>query len=397
MMKWCMGVALTVGCLGVALAARAQEPLPEPLPVGMATVPYPGMGAPQCPPNTAADPVSLSPSIPGAFTDNPPEPDTGVYLNVGAMGLMREHLGHIPIAVIDRVNPSNLKNGHIPITPKFTVPVLDLHDIDPEMAWGPRFTLGYMWDSQAIEVSGFFVGDSVSSKGVDFPGRLFLFFNHTPLGFEGDNGMWIHADRAVETLFTSVGTGEVNYRWWSPEITEFEGIIGIRYADEMEDLKVFTGDDDLTVHDVNGNPDSKRQATYSVREHNKIVAPQLGMEGSLPLLPWLALSYVGKGAWGVNFLETNTALHRGDGLFGRANHRNDMFFAQVYEAGLFMDFSVLERLRIRAGYDMLWFGNIAQAADQIHYNLRPEFQSNFKIEKHSAYYHGPVIEVQLLF
>jgi hypothetical protein len=397
MMKWCMGVALTVGCLGVALPARAQEPPPEPLPVGVATVPSPGMGAPQCPPNTSASPVSLSPSIPGAFTDCPPEPDTGTYFNVGGMALQRERLGHTPVAVIDTTNPSNLKNGHIPFTPKFTTPVLELHDIDPNMAWGARTTLGYMWDSQAVEVSGFFVGDATAATAFNFPGRLFLFFNHPPLGFEGDNGMWTHADRAVETLSTSIGTVEFNYRWWSPEITELEGIIGIRYLDEMEDLQIFTGDDDLTVHDINGNPDAKRQATYAAREHNKILAPQLGLEGSLPLLSWVALSYEGKGAWGVNFLETNTSLRRGDGFWGRASHRNDLFFSQVYEAGLFLDFCVLERLRIRAGYNVMWLGNIAQASDQIHYDLRQRFQTDFKIEKHSAYYTGPVIEVQFLF
>jgi hypothetical protein len=396
-MKWCMGVALTVGCLAVALPGRAQEPLPEPLPVGPASVPLPGGGAPQCPPNIPASEVTLSPSIPGAFTDNPPDNETGVYLNVGAMGLMRERLGHAPVAVIDTVNPTDLKNGHIPFTPKFTFPVLSLHDISPEMAWGPRSTIGYMWDNQAIEVGGFFVGDSASSAGINFPGRLFLFFNHPPLGFEGDNGMWIHADRAVETLFSSFGTGEINYRWWSPGTSEAEGILGIRYADEQEDLHLFTGDDDLTVHDINGNPDPKRQADYRVKTHNKIVAPQLGVEGSIPLLSWVALSYEGKGAWGVDFLETNTLLTRGDGFFGRASHQNDMFFAQMYEAGLFLDFCVLERLRIRAGYDVFWLGNIAQASDQIHYNLRPQFQNDFKIEKHSAYYHGPVVEVQLLF
>jgi hypothetical protein len=399
MMRAWMGVALTVACLGVALPAQAQQPLPEPLPVGASMEPtLGGMPPPaQCNPAGPAAEVTLSASLPGAFTECPPDEECGTYFSIGTQGMIRQRLRHQPTAVIDLLNPTNLKNGLPPAAGRFVQVVQDTHDLSPDMEFGPRVTLGYMWGNQAVEFTGFFIPDNTSATEVARAGRLFLFFTHPPLGFEGDNGMWLHADRNQLTMFNSLGNMEVNYRWWNPAITEAELVLGVRYVDQQEHLSIFTGDDDLTVHDINGNPDLKRQADYSARVHNKVLGPQIGLEGYIGLLRWLALSYEAKVAPSINFAETDVTLRRGDGFWGRAVHHTEYRFSQVYNSGLYLDFLITERLRIRAGYNIFWLANVAEATQQVRFDLRQKAQEMQQIRGDDILYHGPQIEVQFLF
>jgi hypothetical protein len=398
MMRTWMGVALTVAGLGLAVPAWAQAPLPEPLPVGTAMNPSPGaVPAAQCNPAGPASEVVLPASLPGAFTDCPPVGETGVYFHIGTQGMMRQQLRHGPVAIIDLLNPTNLKNGLPPVAARFTQVVQEFSDLEPGMEFGPRVTLGYMWDNQALEFTGFFVPNNTSETVVARQGRLDLFFIHPPLGFEGDNGMWLHADRNVLTMFNSLGNMEANYRWWNPAITEAELIVGVRFIDQQEHLSIFTGDDDLSVHDINGNPDPKRQADYSSRVHNMIVGGQIGLEGHIGILRWLALSYDAKVAPGINFAQTDVTLRRGDGFWGRAAHHSEYLFSQVYDGGIYLDFLITERLRIRAGYNGFWLVNVAEATQQVRFDLRPKAQAQQQIRVDDIFYHGPQIEVQFLF
>jgi hypothetical protein len=337
----------------------------------------------------------LPADIPGAFTDCPPEPETGVYFNIGGLGLLRQRAGEGTITFVNTKNPSTLDTGAKPRIERFLFAVQDYDDIAPQMQWGAEGTLGYQWGGNAIELSGFYIGSNSRASEVDIPGRLFLPFTHPPLGFEGDNGMWLNADRSRITLEQTLGNAEVNYRWWDQAIRSVQGILGVRYTDLEDRFDNFTDDDGLTFHDINLNPDPTRQADYRVVSHNHLVAGQFGFEWNQPVCSWLTFTWTGKAAVGCNFLDIHYTLTRGDGLVGRSASRYTTLLSSEYETGVFFDFWLCERGRLRAGYDLLWLANIAPAVNQVNFDL--ENPTSMKIHQESLLYHGPLIELEFLF
>src|SRR5262249_32375912 len=206
-----------------------------------------------------------------------------------------------------------------------------------QMRWnnGVRATVGYHWDGQALELSGFYLSQNSSAKSYANPGMLDTFFNvggnfaAAPLGFEGDNGLWLQADVIKLRLQTALGNAEANYRCWLGADADFSCLIGVRYLDLYERFSFYTGDDDLTVLGVNGRPDPTKEATYFVTAHNQILAPQLGFEWNRAINCWLAFSMSAKGAWGANFLTVDVNLKRGDGFMGPHGGRSQTLFSHL--------------------------------------------------------------------
>jgi hypothetical protein len=397
MRSWWISGALTVVWLGLAVPLWAQAPVPEPLPLGCPPPARPEFGPlnpQQAPPGPPGD-LGIPASVPGAFMECPPALEEGCYVNIGGMLLKRQKMHHLNIAVIDRANTTNLDTGETPLLARDQIPVQTAADVDPAMAGGVRGTIGYQFGNEAIEFTGYWIPDNSASTDFFFPGRIDQFFTNAPIGFEGDNGLWLQADHVRTTLRSSLANAELNYRWWNSALTGGEAIFGIRYLDQRERLSIFTDDDGLTVLDVNGNPDPTRQATYSIDAHNHILAPQLGLEYHNALCSWLGLTLSAKGAWGVNWVDSRAKLIRGDNFQGFDLTRHDSLFSQVYEGGAFFDIYVFERMRVRAGYNLLWLVDIAEAVREVNFDLAN--QLNGKLQTGSVFYHGPVIELQFLF
>jgi hypothetical protein len=347
--------------------------------------------APQGPPPN----LGLSADIPGAFTQCPPEPQCGTYFYLGGQWLQRQRMGHAPVAVIDLLNTTNLDTGEAPVSGRFVTPALSFSDVHPDMAAGVRATIGYLFNDEAIEVTGFYVPENSASVGAAFAGRLDLFFRNPPVGFEGDNGLWRQADLVRTTLKTDFTNAELNYRTWNNGVTGGEIIFGIRYTGEQEKLSIFTGDDDLVVRDINLNPDPTRQATYSIRTHNRLVAPQVGLEYHLPIRNWLTFSVLGKVAAGVNIYDEEISLKRGDEVVQQNFRKTQTFFSEAGEAGVFLDICPLDRARFRAGYSAFLLTDVGVAEDQINYNLATPGITGVK--RGSVFYHGPQFELEFLF
>jgi len=376
MAKGWMGVALlALGSIVAPAAAQApylpdqgmQGPMADPVPCFNSPLP----SIPTPPPSSQSSANWLPANVLNAWDQRMSPDPPALYMSFGYMALERQRLGHGAAAVLDTAS-GGVDTGNLP--PAGAPEAADFHDVQQRFNHGVRATLGYHWAGQAIELSGFYLSQNSTSKTFANPGNLDSFFNvggdfsRAPLGFEGDNGLWLQADVIRLRLQTALGSAEVNYRCWMGADADLSWLVGIRYLDVYERFGFYTGDDDLTVLDVNGRPDPTRQATYSVTAHNQFVAPQLGLEWNRAINCWLAFSLSAKGAWGANFLTVDTLLKRGDGLVGFHNGRSQTLFSHMYETGFFLDFRLCDRARLRAGYDLMWVVDVAEALGQFDYD-----------------------------
>src|SRR5205823_2923407 len=120
-----------------------------------------------------------------------------------------------------------------------------------------------------------------------------------------------------------------------------------------------------------------------------------GFEGHILPFNWLALTYTAKAMLGANLVEREVFLKRGDGFVGFDTHDNLTRLAHAYEAGVSADILLLESMRLRVGYNVFWLNNIATAVGQIDYNLANTRGTQNVSD--STYYHGPMLELQILF
>ncbi len=395
MMRHWVGAAVIAGCLGLASAARAQSgPPPEPIPV----CPEPGPNYVPGPLSTAtappgpADGLSLPDDGTGAFPCKCPEPEEACYFSVGAQMLQRQHLASGGVLAVQ--DPGNLDTGN---PPPANAPVLQsLSDVTPHFNAGPRATIGYLFNgNQAVEIGGYYIFQSNFTASLQDPGRIDSFFGNPPLGFEGDNGLWLQADRMSTTFSSTLWTMEANYRYTDAAVTGAELIAGVRYLDLDERLSTYTDDDGIQFPLTNGQPDPDRVATYAVRTHNHLIGPQLGFEWDKELTHWLALGASAKGAWGANFVTLDRSLVRGDGYVGFAGSKSETQFSQMYEIDAFVDFHILERLTLRLGYNTMWFLDMANVVDQYDFNLQDT--NNIINRNGSIFFSGPMAELQFLF
>jgi hypothetical protein len=308
------------------------------------------------------------------------------YVEVGTTALRRMTLPHRPLAVLDPVN----EHTGEPAPPGSPL-IEDTSSISPPYDWGVKAAIGYRWDGGAIELTGFYLGEISKSHLIADKGRIDLPFTNAPLGFEGDNGLWLHADLNKITHQSAVGNAELNYRCSPVEGCGLEVLVGVRYLDIQERFQVFTDDLGLTV----SPPDPFRQGTYSLETHNQILAGQLGLDWEHPLFRWLAFGFIGKGAWGNNFLDQNVTLIRGDGFRAAPGHFSKNLFSHIYETGLYLDWFLCDRVRIRTGYNAMWVVNVAQAAEEVDFNV--ENRAGLRNDSSTIFYHGPIFEVHVLF
>jgi hypothetical protein len=414
--KW-IGVALLTGCLGQEPAQAQYLPntvappsMPEPLPCNPQTqVPKPQLRAdltaqslvpgpisPLAAPPAPPEDLSLPANIPGAFqSEECPIPDR-VYLHLGTQGLKRQSLGHEVTAYTDAGTNSRADTGNIALIPNVQ-PAQDLNQISPQMAFGYKATLGYLMESVgcAVELTGFYIPKTDDSVVATNPGRLNTFFTNAPLGFAGNLGIGLQADRVVATQETTLGSAEFNVRTFSKIFAACEPIIGVRYFSLQERFGLMVDDDGLSLPDALGRGDPARVATYSTRVKSNIIVPQVGLEYQGSLFKGVALGVYGKAGAGLGLSDISTTLIRGDQVVGLNGFRNRKNFTQIYETGIVLDVYMLERARVRAGYTALWIVNIPEAVDQFSPNLSlPIGQQD---NAGNILYHGPMLELQFLF
>jgi hypothetical protein len=385
MKKWWIGAALAAMCVGQSALAQGQPGggvLPDPVPVapcppGQGNLdfmpgPMTGSTAPRGPENC----LTLPADIPTAWGKGP-MPEEAAFLHVGAMALTRQRPGSGTVAEINDTTP------------------LTTHNIDPDLALGGRATFGYLYDSSAIELTGFYIPQQETSvPSVNLPGQFGLFFFNTPANFTGPTGAGLltRADTVTLNLRNSLGDAELNYRWWSRSDTGPEGIIGFRYMN-MVDRASITASSAQSGSALGINP-YELQATYLSRANNNLLMAQAGFEWNLRMTCWLMFGVTAKGAVGADYVDVTTRVSNGFGLVG-ANAKSDAWtWSTVYELDAFFDIVQFEKVRLRVGYTALWLVRVAEGFQQVTYDLsaQPVVRS-----EGSIFYHGPMLELMFLF
>jgi hypothetical protein len=403
MVRLRMGVVLIAGCLCLAQAAPAQfgppptgpNTLPEPIPFGSESAP----NLTTAPSNPFAEPQGVPtgvPSLPddgtGAFPCKEIEPERAWYFHIGAQLYQRQGLAGSGglIAVFD---PQNLDTG-LPAAPGGAV-AQKLGDLKPRFDGGVRATFGYLWDNQAVELTGYYITQSNRSTGVSAGGRIDGLFFNAPLGFEGDNGLWLQADRMATTFSSELYSIEANYRYSDAAVHGAELIAGLRYFDLRERLSTTTDDDGIAFPLVHGQPDPTRVATYSVGTRNHFIGPQLGFEYDKSCNQLFTLGFIAKASLGANFVDADRSLVRGDGYQGFNGQRSFTEFSHMYEMNAFVDIHLLERAKLRVGYNTMWFLHMASVSDQ--YDLNLQTTNQFPRQNGNVFFHGPQVEFEFLF
>ena len=426
MTRWWKHVAVLAAWLALGAAAQAQPGYPSP--VGATRIMEPLRYTPEPQPNLVPGPISpamapagppaslnLSANHDGAFQLENYPTETAAYAAIGGMGLKRQGLTHLPIAFKDNQS-RGLDTGTVPIglgtlgNGGFNVfqrnatllpQSLNLNQVDPSSMLGGRLTVGYLFGNEAVELTGFYTPPTSASMTVTDRGRLFVPFgptNKIPLGFEGNNGLWLQADRVKASFTNEVANAELNYRVWSSAVNRTELILGARYFYSRERIDINT-DDEFFFTNIFGAQDPRRQANYAVTTRNNLVAAQFGGEYSAPIpteyLGWIWLTTMFKSAVGPNFIDRNQVLTRGDGRSAFNISHTSVRLSGLSEVSGFVDFHMLERLRFRFGYMAMYGVNFSTAGAQVEYNLTN--QSNRPTDHGSVFWHGPVAEIQFLF
>jgi hypothetical protein len=398
-----MGVTLVGVVLGLPVAARAQylpsgpgpKPMPEPVPCAPNGSTIPGPLNPIMAPPGPPDELSLPANHSSAFQCPEYAEHNPVYVYLGSLAYQRPRPDHGQVVFQDPAL-RGLDTGIRPIRQAdLNNDVQDYDMLVPQMAFGVAATIGYQVGDCALEATGFYVPRSNTHVDTVRQGRLDLNFFNPPLGFEGDNGLWLQADRVRTTLGTTLASGELNLRYIDKAFAGVEPLIGVRYLNVQEDLSIYTGDDDQAFLDINGHPDPTRQATYTIHTNNNIVAGQLGLELQYPVCCWLCLGGFAKGAWGWDLFQKTTTLTRGDGFLGFDERTHHDQFAHVYELGCYLDFYILEQLRLRGGYNVMWVVNVPEAISQVNFDLANP--NTFQKDNGSIFFHGPIVQLQFLF
>jgi hypothetical protein len=411
MSRWYKHGAVLVAWLALSLVAQAQQEIPSPVgaarmvePLGYCPKPQPplipGPVTPEMAPLGPPDSLSLPASHSSAFQCEQYTVESCFYASVGAQGLQRYRLPRLQTAFNEP--GARLDVDVVPGPPSDFTVATDLNNLHPYMHYGPRFTVGYLENNCAVELTGYYLSPQTRGVTVTNPALLLVPFNTpaqgVPLGFEGNNGLWLNADKVRTYYSNQIINAEANYRSWNGAINNVELILGVRYFGLQETVGIFTNDDFFHVN-IFGQSDPKRAATYTATARNNMVNAQFGGEYSAPLphktLGWIWFTGMAKASAGPNFIERSFRLVRGDKFLGFHDTVSNVNFGQLYEAGLYLDLHALERLRFRLGYQALFVVGVSDPGYQVNFDLLhptsrgPGYRSEF--------YHGPTFEMQFLF
>ncbi len=329
--------------------------------------------------------------VANAWDPGCPQPSRLIgYFGAGAIALQRNSLGNGIIATGNSVPGPNPDTGILP--PPNALPAVRFNNAGNDYQWGVQGTIGVQKGPWAFEFTGFYIPEQEEFGAVESPGNIDVFFasQPPPLGFVGNNFLWLQADIVQVKLETQFGNAEFNVR--KLIFPGIELIGGVRYVDLRETFSIFTDDDGLVLP----RPDPLRQATYQTRAENRVYGGQMGYALDYYLVPQVGLEMVNKYMVGYNDYELENRLFRGDGFMSRpTGTRSGDNISGMIDLAFFLNIQFTENCRLRGGYQLHWLINVPVAHQQVDFNVNNLLGTGK--DDGNILYHGPSVEFLLAF
>jgi hypothetical protein len=257
---------------------------------------------------------------------------------------------------------------------------------------GFRGNFGYWLNdcgTEAVEFGGFFLGSrttTYTANSNQFPVLARPFFNVNA-----------GTEFAELTAFPNISTGSVRIvvpsDLWGLDMNlrcniccgcdyHVDGLVGFRYLDLKEGIEITE-----SVTGLPGAPPPFTNAQTTVFDsfltHNQFYGAQVGLDGQWRRGPWV-FDVIGKLALGattqhlnINGSETivapdGTVSNFTGGLLalpGNIGQFNKTKFSVVPEIGLTVGYQLTDNVRLYAGYNFLYWTNVARPGQQIDRNL----------------------------
>lgn len=320
----------------------------------------------------------------------PPPPPCNLFYFSGGILALKPYLSDSRPLILRDPNIEDTGNPPPPGAPV----VMKVESVAKDLNYGPVGSIKWMHNEIfGLEIGGFYLPKTTSKIVNENANSLDLPFFNPPPGFEGDNGMWLQADRVITRFKSFLASGDFNARLALPSLPWIQFIFGGRYFEMNQRLSIFTGDDDLIV--IPNDP--TRQATYTTKANGHLWAGQVGAELTIPLIEWLDLNILGKEAFGESHSSEDTTLVRGDGFLGFKQHRHAKHFTTLTEAGAFLNIHTiaLPSVGLRVGYNLIYVDNMATANSLVDFNLANTISD--RNGHRNVFFGGPMAELQVVF
>ncbi len=240
--------------------------------------------------------------------------------------------------------------------------VLDTKNLVREFKPGIRAAFSYLPNARSrYELGGLYLWEMDNSSTKTAKGILSVPFKNA--SFASD---YYGADKITARYISRFYTGELNYwRTFSHSYLVFSGLVGLRYAQISENFSI-----DTYKH--------RSHSSYDISAKNDVMGLQTGFDLQIRLVSRFYWDFLVKAGVDLNRISSKVFLGN---LDNKVTLRN--YSQQVSQAGIFAEaaagagYQILDWLSIRAGYQMLFFGGLAQAPAQLKYSsskLSPSYK-----------------------
>ena len=231
--------------------------------------------------------------------------------------------------------------------------VLDTKNLVKEFEPGVRAAFSYIPNAKSrYELGGLYLGEMDNSSTKNAKGILSVPFKNA--SFASD---YYGADKISARYTSRFYTGELNYwRTFSHSFLVFSGLVGLRFAEISEDFTINTYK-------------NRNHSSYDISAKNDLMGIQTGFDLRICLVQRFYWDFLVKAGVDLNRISSKVFLGN---LNNTVTLRN--YSQQVTQAGMFAEaaagagYQILDWLSVRVGYQMLFFGGLAQAPAQLDYS-----------------------------
>ncbi|MBW4519838.1 MAG: BBP7 family outer membrane beta-barrel protein [Scytolyngbya sp. HA4215-MV1] len=280
--------------------------------------------------------------------------------------------------------------------------VFGTDDLNFGMEAGARLTVGYHpTPENSFEVSFFgfqefsdsatFTSSDFTNDGVE---NLNPTFNADPLADTDDEPDDFSQAFQHKIKYTSDITNlELNYR---QQITKPESK---GYASWLVGLRYFNINEGFDLISFDGAPgDGEDVGTYKIETDNDMFGLQIGLDAGTQLSSNLGIGLKLRTGVLLNFSDQNSKLVN-TGFAGQTVIQGDARgtgISPMIELGLSATWDLSPNISLKAGYNLLFLGQVALAPEQ--FAQGPDLGTEFsRLDRSSALYHGPSIGIVARF